>query len=209
MRDTRIPPGTYTKSFQYSGSQDNTYHEATEDLNTPSSAEISSRHSSFRLPNTAIASENSDKLTSAMQDSQVYFGTCREIQESQGKHTSMILAITYKTSITYLGNLFDYSFNINYDNEVMLKILVLFHIGLWLKNHRYSDDELKRNKLNELRANVKNEIAIYIFGDIITVFQMRILIIISMSLNSFIMVKFRVVFKVLTLLLVHHKLIKN
>ncbi|GMG21727.1 unnamed protein product [Ambrosiozyma monospora] len=87
--------------------------------------------------------------------------TCREIQESQGEHTNMVLAVTYKTSRLYFGNTFDQKLHINDEDEVILKILDLFFVGRWFKLHRFVNHELKKEKLNEFRANVNNEISIY------------------------------------------------
>ncbi|GME74308.1 unnamed protein product [Ambrosiozyma monospora] len=137
------------------GDFDNNVEKCHEDFNMSSSV-------GSRSPIMALTPLNSDKLPSTIEGSQMYHGTCRELQESQGEHASMVLAITYKTAIMYFGHSSNWNnLNINEDEEVTLKILDLLHIEEWFKMNRFFDQEERDKALNELRENIKNEIKVY------------------------------------------------
>ncbi|GME85664.1 unnamed protein product [Ambrosiozyma monospora] len=83
----------------------------------------------FSLPSTALISANTVKLSSPMEYSHTHFPTCLEIQEAQGVHTNMVLAVTYKTSREYLNYQINRELLIKDEDEdedeVVVKILNL------------------------------------------------------------------------------------
>ncbi|GME75188.1 unnamed protein product [Ambrosiozyma monospora] len=92
----------------------------------------------------------------------VYYGSCRVLQESLGDLKNMVIATTYKTSRMYFGNKFDETLNIKGDDEVVLKIFDCLFIGRCPeKKYRCRRPKYQEQDLLEKRKNIPNEVAVY------------------------------------------------
>ncbi|GME80151.1 unnamed protein product [Ambrosiozyma monospora] len=147
-------------NFESPGPRDADYGEPLDNLSYPPSAGSLFEHNSSGIPSTALTSDSTGKQSSRLKQSYKHFETCRELQEAEGKHPNMILAVTYKTSGAYLKYKINPELRIKDEDEVIVKILDLSDISSWFNLQSFYG-EAKKYKLKELRENVNNEIAVY------------------------------------------------